>query len=483
MKGRIIVPLMVVIMAMLVLSIKPYNKPLADSQKSKHQAATVAQVDEDDDFGIVDIQNQNRHRHHISPQGVSPQGNLVYVGDNISTGAGVRILQRNADGTLTDMPNSPMPTGGKGAFDVVGFNRKPTGIFAAVDLGPYELDKNLFLTDDASKLFICNQGSNDLSVFNVSADGTTLTPAQGSPYKTGISPGSVTLAAFDTVVVLNKNDPPGNPKPPGVHASIQTFKMASDGSLTPVPNSEIDLPSAVCGEGIVCGQTSSPSEVLTAAEGKIVFLIDFMGGFIRPYVVQPDSTLKATKPFDIRSLGEAVLPTNLHSFPFALNGRVHPNKNILYVGLPFENEVGVFSFNPKNGKLKFIKAVPNSGLTVCWFYIKDAGDFMYTSDQVSNSVSTYDLSDPTTPKEIQLTQFQECGEPAEVDASEFSPDQSYIYFCIAPATNRCAQNDPTIEVNFVHTLKIDPSTGMLSDVSVTPLHLPVGERDQGIFAN
>src|SRR5262249_6555656 len=161
---------------------------------------------------------------------------------------------------------------------------------------------------------------------------------------------------------------------------------------------------------------------------------------------------KATKPFDIRSLGEAILPTNGKTFPFPLNLGLHPNKNIIYTGLPFENEVGVFSFNPKSGKLKFLRAVPNGGLTVCWFYVRDAGGFMYTSNQVSNSVSAYDLSDPTTPKEVQLVQFTECGEPAQVEAS---PGEKFIHFVIAAATNRCPQNDPTVETNYVHTLGID----------------------------
>lgn len=490
MKARIFVTFIVATMAMLMLSLTPIDNSHAQSKKSKRTITETSQVyqssepvqydNEDadlDDIGIVDIVRK-APRSMRSIKAAAGPGNLVYVGDNISTGAGVRIFRTSDQGVLTEPLSAAVPTGGKGAFDIVGFNRKPTGIFAAVDLGPYEEDKDLILNDDGSRLFVCNQGSNDLTVFDVSDDGLKLTPVPGSPFKTGISPVSVTLAAFDTVVVLNKNDPPGNPKPPGVHASVMTFKMAANGSLTPVPNSMIELPSAVCGEGIVCGQTSSPSQVEATADGKVVFVNDFMGGFIRPYKVQPDGTLKATKPFDIRSLGESVLPVNGKAFPFTLNFGLSFTKNILYAGLPFDNKVAVFSYNPKSGKLKFIRAVPNSGLTVCWFYMKEDGKFFYTTDQVSNSVSTYDLTDPTTPKEIQLVQFQECGEPGQVDAS---PDERFLHFVIAATTNRCQQSDPKVESNYVHTLKIDPVTGMLTDLPPTPMHLPVGERAQGII--
>jgi hypothetical protein len=466
-----------VTMAMFILAVKPYDKTSAQSQKLKpnNQSEKAAKNDYDpEDLGIVDIPHQGPKRSFRLQE---QSKGIIYVGDNISTGAGVRVLHQNDDGTVTDMPGSPFATGGKGEFDIVAFNRKPTGIFAAVDLGPYEADKNLILSQDGTKLFTCNQGSDDISVFNVSDDGKTLSLVPGSPFKTGPSPVSVAEAAFDTIVVLNKNDRAGNPKPANTHASVMSFKMSANGALTPVPGSVFELPSAVCNEGLVCGQTSSPSSVIPAAEGKIVFVIDFMGGFIRPYIVQADSSLKEGKPFNMRSLGEAVFSVNLRSFPFVLNAGIHPTKNILYCGLPLENKVGVFSFNPKNGKLKFLNAVPNNGLTVCWFYITDNGKYMYTSNQLSNSVSAYDLSDPTKPVEFQLVKFKECGEPAHVEASV---GEKFLNYLIAPATNRCVESDPNIEPNWVHTLFIDPNTGMLTDIKANPLALPVGERGQGI---
>src|SRR5438128_2124454 len=119
MKGRILVSFIMVTMAMVLLSFKPIAKPRAQSS----EPANV-----------------------VNPAAGS--SDLIYVGDNVSTGAGVRIFRRDNQGVLTEMPNSPFSTGGKGLFDILGFNRAPAGVFAQVDIGPYELDSNLILNAD-----------------------------------------------------------------------------------------------------------------------------------------------------------------------------------------------------------------------------------------------------------------------------------------------------------------------------------------------
>ena len=483
MRRRILVSFIMVTIAMVVFCFSSIDRPLAQSygkSKSKIQNPVVrnddgslTQIDEVEDDG-EEIQLENTPE-PFSLQAQGP-GNIVYVGDNVSKGAGIKIFRRDDLGRLTEL--SVVPTGGKGLFDVVGFNRSPTGIFAAVDIGPYEHDANLIVNKDRTRLFVVNQGSDDLSIFNISPDGLTLTPVPGSPFKTGHVPASIGLAAFDTVVVVNKNDDPGGQKAFGMQGSVMTFKMAANGSLTPVPNSTILFPTARGGEGVFPGQTTTPSQVLVVGDGKLIFVNDFFAGMIRPFTVNPDGTLKAGKPFDIRSLGIDVLPINGRTFPFTLGLMNYPGKNILYAGILFENKVGVFMYNTKNGKLKFVRTAVNSGSTVCWFVVSKDGKHMWTSNQASNTASTYDLTDPLTPKEIQVVNFVGCGEPSQLAVS---PDEEWLHYSISAVTNKCPQTNPNTRSNMVRTFKIQPD-GTLNELSEPFLmvDLPLGERVEGI---
>lgn len=469
MRSRILVYFISVAFALSVLASTNIEKPKAHDNNQNNVTTSVQSVTQDNSLSTNVMYVED------TQQNTGP-GDLVYVGDNLSTGGGIMIYRRDDMGKLTLLKT--VPTGGKGLFDIVGFNRAPTGIFAATDIGPWEHDQNLILNSDRTRMFVVNQGSDDLSVLDISADGLNLTPVPGSPFKTGHIPASVGISG-DTVIVVNKNDDPGGQKRPGQHGSLQTYKMAANGSLTPVPNSFIELPGARCGEGVFCDQTTTPSQALTIPGTNLVFVNDFFAGMIRPYTVQPDGTLKATKPFDIRSLGPQVMPVNGQTFPFTLGLANVPNTNILYTGILFENKVGVFTFNKKNGKLKFVTTATNGGSTVCWFSISRSGKFMWASNQASNSISTYDLADPLKPVETQVINFTTCGETQQVT---LSPDGRWIHYVATSVTNKCSQKDPNTRSNMVHTLQIDPSNGFMTELTQPDVmtFLPLGERIQGI---
>ncbi len=482
MKGRL-VTFMMFLAVFVAVSFVAFNQQ-AQAQKQKQaqpqtqsqpQSQTENYIDIDGDEGeipLVDVERPPDVQQSTDP------GNLVYVQDNLSTGSGIMIFRRE-NAALTMLKT--VPTGGKGMFDVTGFNRSPTGIFAAVDIGPFEHDGIMMMNKARTRLFSCNQGSDDLSVFDISADGLDLTPVPGSPFKTGRIPSSVGLAGpnFDIVVVVNKNDPAGNPKPSGLQGGLITFRMAANGSLTPIPNSEIKFPGARCDEGVICNQSTSPSQVMPTADGKIVFVNDFFAGMIRPFKVNADGTLTAVKPFDLRTTPEGTLNANKGNFPYTLGLGLHPVKNVLYTGLVFEDKVGVLRYNPKSGKLAFIRTAPNGGSTVCWFSIRTDGRYMWTSNQAANSINTYDLADPETPIPVQLIKFQGCGEPSHVITA---PKQDWIYYVNSSVTNKCSQKDPNTRSNMVHTLMINPANGQLTEVKQPEVmtFLPLGERIQGV---
>lgn len=477
MKGQRLVTFMMFLAVFVGISFVAFNQQ-AQAQKQKQAQTTQTQttedyigIDEDEgEIPLVDVE-----RPPVFQQTTDP-GNLVYVQDNISTGSGIMIFRRE-NATLTMLKT--VPTGGKGMFDVTGFNRTPTGIFAAVDIGPFEHDGIIMMNRERTRLFSCNQGSDDLSVFDISPDGLNLTPVPGSPFKTGRIPSSVALAGanFDIVVVVNKNDPAGNPKPQGLQGSVMTYKMAPNGSLTPIPNSEIKFPGARCDEGVICNQSTTPSQVLPTADGKVVFVNDFFGGFIRPFRVNPDGTLKPSPVFDLRTTNE--LNANKGNFPFTLGLGLHPVKNVLYTGLLFEDKIGVLRYSPKTGKLTFVRSAPNGGSTVCWFSLRNDGRYMWTSNQAANSINTYDLADPETPIPVQLIKFQGCGEPSHVITA---PKQDWIYYVNSAVTNKCSQKDPNTRSNMVHTLQINQDNGQLTEVKQPDVmtFLPLGERIQGV---
>jgi DNA-binding beta-propeller fold protein YncE len=96
---------------------------------------------------------------------VAVLGDVVYVESNIPTGNSIIAFRRDATGALTELSNSPFPTGGTG----IGSDPDALPI-----LGPFDTDQNIILNPEGTRLFAVNGGSNEISVFNTLAPGTDL---------------------------------------------------------------------------------------------------------------------------------------------------------------------------------------------------------------------------------------------------------------------------------------------------------------------
>lgn len=94
------------------------------------------------------------------PQGVATVGDVVYVESNDPTGNSIIAFRRDAAGALTELSNSPFPTGGAG----IGSDPDALPI-----LGPFDTDQNIITNPAGTRLFAVNGGSNDISVFNILA--------------------------------------------------------------------------------------------------------------------------------------------------------------------------------------------------------------------------------------------------------------------------------------------------------------------------
>jgi hypothetical protein len=125
----------------------------------------------------------------LSGRSAEPVVGHIYTLDNEGGSNGVVIFNRLADGTLTEMMASPVPTGGKGLV-------VPTG---------GDLDSQGPLRIQGKHLFAVNPGSDSITVFEIAPSGA-LKPRSG-----GSHPMSLAVHG-DIVYVANQAVPVANPQ-------------------------------------------------------------------------------------------------------------------------------------------------------------------------------------------------------------------------------------------------------------------------------
>ena len=114
---------------------------------------------------------------------------VVYVESDDPAGNAVLAFRRHDDGSLTPLPGSPFPTGGR-------------GITPTFNLGPFDSDQEVIINREHTLLFAVNGGSDSIAVFHIEPDGS-LTPVDGSPFPSGGSnPVSVGLSGDDVLCVV-----------------------------------------------------------------------------------------------------------------------------------------------------------------------------------------------------------------------------------------------------------------------------------------
>src|ERR1019366_8500639 len=188
----------------------------------------------------------------------------VYLDDNPAAANTIAGFVRNADGSLTALPESPFAAGGVG----LGASLGSQGAIQVADDGRY--------------LLAVDAGSNQISVLAINDDGS-LAPVAGSPFASGgFEPNSIAVSD-DLVYVENTG---------GTAPNYIGFWLGRDGQLTPIPKSTVTVAagaSAGLGDvlfkndgtklvGVEVGPTLGPSQIdsfrvnwngtLTAAPGS-----------------------------------------------------------------------------------------------------------------------------------------------------------------------------------------------------------------------
>lgn len=347
----------------------------------------------------------------------------VYLESNIGkipNQNSILAYKNDGAGNLTAVSGSPYLTGGTGVYD-------PTS-------GPIEFDADQQVTasPDGTRLYAVEGHSNTIAAFMVNADGT-LTTIAGSPFSSGgHDPVSIGFLAspISQLVVANKNEDP-NQDNSGTLPNYTTFTVNGDGSLTLNSGSTLDLAFG-----------SSPSQSLIQTRGRLHFGLEFATSRIVSYRLRRNGLMVELSSVMPSITGDRFLGETLH-----------PNKRILYAGLPLSNGLAVYSYNTA-GILSPVTTVPNTGTLICWVTVNAAGTVLYSAETGSGTVSAYDLTDARAPVLVQ--HFQLVGTGNKPSNLAIDPTQQFLY---------------VLSGLKLHVLNLDAS-GLMSETA-TPVTLPV----------
>lgn len=379
---------------------------------------------------------------------LASDGEFVYVESNVQSPNGNSILafEHKSDGSLIPVPGSPFVTGGAGVQDT------------SLQLGPYDSDQNLIVDRNRGLLFAVNSGSDTVAVFHINSDGSLKT-VEGSPFASGgTNPVSVGLAG-DILFVVNKNG--DFPRVSTTLPNYTAFRIGASGNLVPVTGSTV---------GVANG--SSPSQALIAPHNALLFGADFFGGLLQSFRFNENGFLHQLPPVALPASEFATTPA-APRLPLGLI--THPQLPLLYVGFVTVNRLGVYRFDGA-GHLNFLKSVPNSGVAICWLRTNPAGTLLFSSNTGAfdtSTVSSYNLSDPDSPQEIQTLTLEGQG---NVRQFELSGDGNTLF----ALTSRFSTLIPEGQGNVLHTISIAAGGTLSETLPPIKFSLPPGTEPQGV---
>ena len=264
-----------------------------------------------------------------APALVSDAPGAVYALTNAAGGNAVAVYTRLADGSLSW--SGSVATGGTGAGSSLGSQ----GAIA--------------LSDDGRRLFAVNAGSNDISAFQVTATGLSLTSRVASG---GIRPISLTVHG-DVLYVLNAGSD-----------NISGFGVGNDGTLAWIAGSTLPL----------SGSAVGPAQVSFSPNGRWLIV-----------------TEKATSRLDVYAVGSAgvaaaaITTASAGGTPF---GFAFGHRDELFVS---EAAGSASSYTiGDNGVLSVASgAVLTHQGAPCWAVVTKNGKFGYTANAQGGSISGF----------------------------------------------------------------------------------------------
>ena len=302
----------------------------------------------------------------------------VYVASNEA--AGNRILQFHRDDSGALTPVGSFNTGGLG-----------TG-------GGLGNQGGLVLTDNGEWLLVVNAGSNDISVFTVGSDGDFLRLADREA-SGGQHPISI-AAKRGLVYVLNAGGAVG------VTDNISGFRLSRHGQLVPIPGSTAPLSAGNVG----------PAEIHFGSDDDELFVTEKNTNRIDVFQLDEQGLIRSSQTFN---------STGVTPFGFA----VSRFDNILVSNAAggAVNASSLTSYRFDDGVLRVLAGpVATNQSAACWAVVTRSGDFAYTTNTGSASVSAYSIAADGTPTLLNGDGITAVTGKGPIDAG-FSFDDKFLF--------------------------------------------------------
>ena len=341
-----------------------------------------------------------------------------------------------------------------GSFRPLHLTEYPTGGSGSHDLlnrGVLDADGQVIANRSGTLLFAVNQGSDSIAVFRI-ADNGSLTPVRGSPFPSGgTAPTSLALSG-NILVVANKAFD-GVRDLTHVQPNYTTFRVAADGSLRSTGSTILQPP------------MSAPIQVDVAPGGRLVFASE-ESGLMLGFQLSPSGQLTQAPGSPYR------LPNSL----FARHQRPHivwpaglsfnPSRHILYSGVPNYGTIVAYDYDA-DGRLTLDgeEADPN-GFLPCWSVVSANGRWLYFANAGTDNISVWDIaSDPRHPRLLQTAALPGGGNPWNLG---IDPSGQFLYI-ITP--RQVAALDPAGTGQLLHSLRL-AANGTLKELPSSPVTLP-----------
>lgn len=284
----------------------------------------------------------------------TPEG-AVYAMSNKASGNEVVVYDRDANGKLT--LNTTVLTNGNGTGQAL------------------ESQNALLLSRDGKWLFAVNAGSDDVSVFKVSATGLQLTDTLASG---GTKPISV---AFDEGVlyVLNAGSP----------NNITGFEVNQQGLLTAIPNSTRPLSAA----------STNPGQIAFSPDGKLLVVTEKDTNNLDRFTVNATTNVPLTF--------EAMPATDRTPFALAYRGAHHFFVADANGGLADQGAVTPWGVR-QDTLIELKPSAPTTETATCWIVAMPNTKFLYVSNTGSDSITGFKIQGNT-----KLTRLDANGETAQ----------------------------------------------------------------------